>query len=132
MNTFAAVIVVVSAVWLVGLAMVAFAKPDVVKDFFGKFACSPFAHFLEMCLRLMIGAAFVIYAPQMKFPGAFTAFGWLLIVTTAVLVFVPWKLHRRFADKSLPMINKWITLFGVVSLFGGIFILYSFFFGPTS
>lgn len=131
MKTLAAVIVVVSAAWLIGLAMVAFARPEVVKDFFGKFASSAFAHFLEMFLRLMIGAAFVIYAPQMKFPAAVKAFGWLLIVTTAVLLFVPWKLHRRFADKSLPMINKWITLFGVVSLFGGVFILYSFFFGPT-
>ncbi|MBK9527401.1 MAG: hypothetical protein IPO41_03565 [Acidobacteria bacterium] len=132
MNTLAAVIVVVSAIWLVGLAMVAFAKPDVVKDFFGKFASSAFAHFLEMFVRLMVGAAFVIYASQMKFSAAFTAFGWLLIATTAVLLFVPWKLHRRFADKSLPMVHKWMTVFGVVSLFGGVLILYSFFFGTTS
>ncbi len=97
MNTFAAVIVVVSAIWLVGLAVVAFAKPDVVKEFFGKFASSAFTHFLEMFIRLMVGAAFVIYASQMNFSVVFTAFGWLLIVTTAVLVFVPWKLHRRFA-----------------------------------
>ncbi len=132
MNTMAAVLVVVSAVWLIGLAVVAFVRPEVVKGFFGKFASSAFTHFLEMFVRLVVGAAFVIYAAQMKFSVVFTAFGWLLIATTAVLLFVPWKLHRRFADKSLPMVHKWMPAFGVVSLFGGVFILYSFFFGTVS
>lgn len=106
MNTLAAVIVVLAGAWLCGLASFAFARPDVVKHFFGKFASSAFTHFLEMSLRLVIGAAFVIYAPQMKFSLVFTAFGWLLIVTTAVLMFVPWKLHKKFAERSLPMMYK--------------------------
>ncbi len=132
MNTLAGLAVVVSGIWLIGLALVAFLRPEVVKGFFGKFASSAFAHFLEMFVRLAVGAAFVVYAAQMKFSVVFTAFGWLLIATTAILLFVPWKLHRRFADKSLPMVHKWMTVFGVVSLFGGVFILYSFFFGAVS
>lgn len=132
MRTLAAIAVIVSGIWLIGLALIAFVKPEVVKGFFGKFASSAFAHFLEMFVRLVVGAAFVIYASQMKFPVVFTAFGWLLIATTAVLLFVPWRLHRRFADKSLPIVHKWMTGFGVVSLFGGGFIIYSFIFGTGS
>lgn len=132
MNTFAGAIVMLFGIWLIALAGVAFAKPQLVKDFFSKFASSAVAHFLEIFLRLMVGAAFVTYAPNMKFSVALIAFGWLLIATTAVLVFVPWKLHRRFADKSLPIVNNRMTLFGVVSLFGGVFVLFSFFFGTTS
>lgn len=127
LNYFAAVTVVVAGVWLIGLATLAFAKPEAIQRFFGKFASSAFAHFFEMFLRFIVGAAFVVYAPHMKFPMVFTAFGWLLVVTTAVLTFVPWRVHRKFADRSLPMVNKWMTLFGAVSLFGGVFILYSFF-----
>jgi len=85
-----------------------------------------------MFVRLAVGAAFVIYAAQMKFPVVFTAFGWLLIATTAVLMFVPWKLHRRYADMALPMMYRWMTVFAVVSLFGGVFIIYSFFSGTAS
>lgn len=121
LSTLAPVIVVLAGIWLIGLAIVAFVKPDLVKIFFGNFASSAFTHFLEMFLRLIVGAAFVIYAAEMKFSVVFTAFGWLLIVTTAVLMFVPWKLHRRFADRSLPMVNKWMTLFGFVSFVGGFF-----------
>jgi|CXWL01.1.fsa_nt_gi hypothetical protein len=131
MNTLAAVIVVLAGIWLIGLATVSFAKPESVNHFFDKFASSAFSHFLEMFLRLTVGIAFVIYAPRMKFSVAFTVFGWLLIVTTAVLLFVPWKLHRRFADRSLPMLTSRMTLFWLVSVFGGIFILYSVFLGAN-
>lgn len=123
-------IVVLSAIWLIALAVAAVVKPDKVKGFFAKFASSAFAHFLEMSLRLVVGVAFVVYATQMKFSVIFTAFGWLLILTTAVLIFVPWKVHRKFADKSLPMIYKLMPLFCLASLGGGVFILYSTIFRP--
>ena len=129
LNIVATVTIVLAGIWLIGLAVAAFVRPERVKDFFGKFASSAFAHFFEMFGRLIVGAAFVIYAPQMMFPMVFTAFGWLLIGTTAVLIFVPWKLHRKFADRSLPMVEKWMTLFGAVSFCGGLFLLYSLFFG---
>jgi hypothetical protein len=119
-------IVVVAAIWLIGLATAAYVRPDRIKHFFDKFASSAFSHFLEMFLRLAVGAAFVVYAPQMKFSFVFTVFGWLLILTTAVLLFVPWKMHRRFAEKSLPMVTSHMMLFGLASFLGGIFILFSF------
>lgn len=130
-ETLSAVTVVLAASWLIGLAVAAIIKPQFVKDFFDKFASSAFTHCFEMFLRLVFGAAFVIYGPQMRFPFVFTAFGWLLIGTTAVLMFVPWKLHRKFADKSLPMVTDRMPLFAVISLLGGAFILYSFFFTGT-
>jgi hypothetical protein len=129
MNTLAAVIVVLSGLWLIGLAAAAFVWPERVKDFFGKFASSAFTHFLEMFVRIIVGTAFVIYAPQMKFSVVFTAFGWLLILTSAILFFVPWKLHRRFADRSLPLLTNRMMFFGFVSCFGGLSILVSFFLG---
>ncbi len=128
----AAVTVLLAGIWLVGLAVVTFVKPEAVKAFFGRFASSAFTHFFEMLVRLVVGVAFVIYAPQMKFAIVFTAFGWLLIGTTAVLMFVPWKLHKKFADRFLPMMYKWLAVFGVVSFLGGAFIVYSFITGETS
>jgi hypothetical protein len=132
MNTVGAVIVVFAGIWLISLSAVAIVKPESLKEFFLKFASSAFTHFLEMVLRLIAGAAFVLCAPQMKYSLIFTVFGCLLIVTSVVLLFVPWKLHRDFAHRSLPMMNKWMTLFGAVSFFGGALILYSFFLGSAS
>lgn len=131
LETLAATVVVLVGIWLIGLSAAAFAKPESVRSFFDKFASSAFAHFVEMSLRLIAGAAFVIYAPHMKFSAVFVAFGWLLIATTAVLTFVPWKLHRKFADRSLPMVTSRMPLFATVSLLCGGLILYAFVSGST-
>lgn len=127
LNTLAAVIVVLTGIWLIGLATVAFAKPERAKQFLNGFASSAFTHFLEVFLRIIVGTAFVIYASHMKFPLVFTVFGWVLILTSVVLLFVPWKLHKRFAEWSLPFATSRMMLFAFVSFLGGIVILSSFF-----
>lgn len=131
-ETLAFVIVVLAGIWLVGLAAGAFFKPNGVKEFFDKFASSAFAHFVEMFLRLVAGASFIIYAPHMTFSTVFKAFGWLLIGTTAVLIFVPWKLHRKFADRSLPIVTDRMWLFGLFALLVGFAILSSLLIGQGS
>jgi hypothetical protein len=89
MDSLAAVIVLFAGLWLIGLATAAIAKPELVKGFFGKFASSAFTHFLEMFLRIIVGTAFITYAHQMKFALVFMVFGWMLLLTAAVLLFVP-------------------------------------------
>lgn len=131
MNTLAGAIVVLAGIWLIGLATVAFARPERAKHFLGRFASSAISHFLEVFLRIIVGTGFVIYSTQLRPSIVFTVFGWLLILTSVVLLFVPWKLHRRFADWSLPLATGRMMLFGLVSYFAGIVILFSFFLGPA-
>ena len=131
-NAIAAVIVVLGGLWLIGLAAFSFAMPERAKDFLSRFASSAFSHFLEMFVRIIVGTAFVLSAAQMKFSVVFTVFGWTLILTSVVLLCVPWKLHRRFAEWSLPAATASMRLFGLVSFLGGVFILFSFFLGPDA
>ena len=123
----ASAITLLAGFWLIGLALVALIKPDSARSFLGGFASSAFTHFLEIFLRIIVGSAFVIHSPTMNYSAIFNVFGWLLVATSVVLLFVPWKLHRRFADWSLPMVTRWMKLFGLVSAVAGILILFSFF-----
>lgn len=124
-----AVIVVLAGIWLIALATISFARPNLAKRFLGGFASSAFTHFLEVSVRIIVGTAFVLYSPQMKFSVMLALFGWILILTSIVLLFVPWKLHRRFAEWSLPVATRSMLLFGIVSYLGGLFILFSFLLG---
>ena len=132
MKTLAAVIVVLAGVWLVGLAAVALARPGLAKHFLGRFASSAFTHFLEVFLRITVGLALVVYSPQMRFSVLFNLFGWVIILTSVVLLFVPWKLHRRFAEWSLPLATSRMVIFGLASLIGGVVILISFILGRAA
>lgn len=126
----AAAPVLLAGLYLVGLAAVALVSPQKAKRFLSSFASSAPAHFLELFVRLVVGAALISYAPHMKFPGVFTVFGWVLVVTTTGLLAVPWRWHRRFAEWSVPYATRNMRLFALGSLAAGIFVLLSVVLGP--
>jgi len=129
-NVLVSVPVLLAGIYLVGLATVAIVSPERAKLFLASFASSAFVHFLELFVRLISGAALVLYAPQMKFSGFFAVFGWVIVVTTLGLFLVPWRWHHRFANWSVPLATRNMTLFAFGSLVGGLFVLLSFFLGP--
>ena len=118
-------VVALSAVYLLLLGAASLFVPSRTSRFLLGFAASPSVHFLEMFLRLVAGAALVIYAPNMQFSGAFSAFGWLLLVTTAGLLLVPWHWHRSFAQSVVPRFTRYVSALGLVSLSLGGVIVYA-------
>ncbi len=128
----ASVVVLLAGLYLIGLAAVAFVSPARAKSFLSSFAGSARAHYSELLIRLVVGAAFVIFAPEMKFPVIFLVFGWVLIVTTIVLVVLPWRWHHRFASWSVPMATRRMRLLALGALAGGVFVLVSAFLGAIS
>jgi hypothetical protein len=129
-NAVASSAVLLAGVYLMALAAVALLAPQRAKRFLARFASSASAHFLELSVRLLIGAALVIYAQQMKFTLVFVVFGWVVIITTLILFSTPWRWHQRFAVWSVPLATRNMALFGIGSLAGGSFLLLSVLYGP--
>ncbi len=115
--------VVLAGLYFIALAGVSLFIPAHAKRFLLGFADSLQKHFAELFLRLLVGAAFVFHAPQTNLPAVFSSFGWVLLLTTAALLVIPWKWHRRFAQYSVPKATQYIKLIGLVSLTLGAFIL---------
>lgn len=114
-------IVVLTALFLFGLAAASFLAPSFAARFLGGFAGSARAHFLEMFFRIIVGCAFVAYSPNMRYSKAFFLFGWGLVVSSTILVLLPWRWHHRFAQQVVPPITRHVWLFGIVSLpLGGV------------
>lgn len=116
--------------WLFALGLIFFevlvivAKPKPIR-FLNTFVKTPWYHFLEQTLRLVVGTALVIHAPNMKFSEFFGGFGWVIIITSLMLLGLPWRWHRSFAQKVIPSVIKLIHLYGLSCLALGIFIIYS-------
>lgn len=115
-------------IWLAGLACFA---PERAIRFLGAFAGSARAHYLELGARLLVGGSFLLAAPRMLFPAAFTGFGWMLLVTTAPLLAIPWRWHQRIASRAVPMATRHLRLFALASLLIGCFVLSAFGFGAA-
>lgn len=115
--------VLAAGIYLVVLGALSAVRPEGARRFLGRFASSAQAHFLELFVRLVVGSALILSAPQMRFSRLFTVFGWVVVGTTVVLVAVPWKWHRRFARWSVPIATQNMTLFAIGPLAGGVLVL---------
>ncbi|MEH8018453.1 hypothetical protein MN202_14520 [Rheinheimera muenzenbergensis] len=118
-------IVILAALFLLGLAAVSLVNPRLAVRFLHGFASSARAHYSEVGLRLIVGAALVVAAPEMRFSTAFMLFGWLIIATSIVLLLVPWRWHQRFAQSVLPPLTTRVWLFAVLSLPLAVTLLYA-------
>lgn len=116
-------VVVLAGLYLCALAAVSLFAPSRASRFLLGFATSQRLHFVELLIRIIVGGAFVIYAPSMSIPGVFGLFGWLLVVTTACLILLPWKWHQRFAQHTVPRAIGFLPFIGLCSLALGVFIL---------
>jgi uncharacterized protein YjeT (DUF2065 family) len=108
--------VLLVGLYLVGLAAAALLAPDRAARFLLGFAGTARAHYLELALRGLAGAAFVAHGPRMRFANAFVLAGWLLVVTTAGLALVPWRWHRTFAQRAVPYATRHLRWLGLASL----------------
>jgi hypothetical protein len=126
---FGKLVVVAFAMFLLVLGLLAFTHREKFQRFLLSFAKNGPLHFLELAIRALTGVAFLVSAPELKFGVAFGAVGWILLATTAVIALVPWKLHRKFAQWSVPKALAFTPLIGLSSLAMGGFVLLSVIYG---
>lgn len=124
--------VLLTGLYLVGLAALSVLAPEKARRFLQGFAGSARAHYLEGAVRLLEGGAFVLRAPFTMFPWAFTLFGWVLIITTSCLLALPWQWHRRIALRAVPHATLRLGLFALASLALGSFVLVAAALGPAA
>jgi hypothetical protein len=108
-------VLVLFGIYLVVLGAAALRTPMHTSRFLSGFAASPTVHYLELTLRAIVGAAFVVRAPEMAATTASSVFGWTLLATTAILAVLPWHWHREFARRAIPRLTRYPVLIGLVS-----------------
>lgn len=114
-----------AGLYFLGLGVACLVAPTKAQGFLLGFAGTAPAHYLELALRLAVGGAFVLRAPWMMFSQTFAVFGWVLIVTSACLLALPWRWHQRFARWAVPQALRQLPLVAVASLGWGALVLVS-------
>ena len=132
MSVVAAVVVVAFGLSLIALLGVTFAKPAIAERFLTGFASSARTHYVEQVFRLLIGAALVVRSPTMWQPRMFWLLGWATVVSSAVLICVPWRWHHRLGERVLPLLVRHLRLYAVGSFALGALLLYGFFAGGAA
>jgi uncharacterized protein YjeT (DUF2065 family) len=116
----AAVVLYMAATYCVALGLTCLVAPARATRFLMGFVRSAAAHYSEIALRLLVGWAFLRDAHLTAFPAVFVGFGSVLVVTSCILLVVPWQWHRRFAQHTIPRALQHLRLIGIASFAGGI------------
>ena len=124
MEVLSGILVVAFGLFLIGLAVLIAIKPQLAERFLRSFAGSARAHYTEQTLRLIAGGAMVIFAPSMWYPDLFRLFGWLIVVTAAALLLLPWRWHYEFGKRAIPLVIRNMKLFALGAVALGILIFY--------
>jgi hypothetical protein len=103
---------------------VAFAKPAVAERFLAAFASSARTHYAEQCVRLLVGAALVVRSPTMWQANCFWLLGWAIVVSSVVLLCIPWQWHHRLGERVLPLLIRHLRLYSAGSFVFGALLLY--------
>lgn len=129
MSVVAAAVVVAFGLCLVAFPAVAFARPASAERFLASFASSARAHYVEQVVRVLVGAALVVRSPNMWRPGMFWLVGWAIVVSSAVLLCVPWQWHHRLGERVRPLLVRYLGLYAAGSFAFGSLLLYAVFAG---
>lgn len=111
-------------VFLLCVGVLVFVRPATANRFFSGFVASPRVNFLEAALRLLAGFAFMGVSPATKLPALFFWFGALLAATAIAMMFL-FGAHRRYADRVLPLVKRFLPLYGGLALALGGFIAWA-------
>lgn len=128
-SALSAVTVSLVGLYLIGLGLMALLNPDRAAAFFNGFARSASVHYVELALRFVAGGAFLVAAPRLLFSDAFVVVGWTLLVTTIALAVIPWRWHRRFAERGVPYAVRNLPVVAIASCLMGTAVLVSLVFG---
>ncbi len=116
MEAVAAALAWAAAAYLLALGLLLLVSPAHGRRFLAGFAQTVSAHYLELGLRILVGAAFIAHAPKMATPTLFAALGWVLIGTSLALALLPWRWHARIAQRSVAMATRFTLPLGLASI----------------
>ena len=104
-------IVVLAACFFLLFGVLAFVRPARIHGFLLGFAGSALKHYAELLVRLLIGYSLLLVARESAYTGVLSGFGWLLIITTALMALSGFLLW--LAQKEIPIGTSYAIWTGI-------------------
>ncbi len=109
-------VILLTGAFLIGLGTICLIRPVLAERFLMSFASSATLHLVELAARVFVGGALFMHAPSSAYPVALSIAGMVLLGTSAILLFAPWRWHRRFALKTVPIALRFTRPMGAIAI----------------
>jgi hypothetical protein len=121
---FSGFVMVIFGLYLISLLVITILNKKIAVNYFSSFASSARAHYLEQIMRLIVGISMLFFSKSMLYAQFFALFAWIIIITTIVLILIPWTWHHKLGKRVIPMTIQNLEFYALLASIFGVFILY--------
>lgn len=119
-------IVIFFGSFIIFIGYIMLIRPEKARSTLRKAGSTNFINYAEITIRLIPAIALIVCAEIAKFPEAFTIFGWIMLITSLILYFVPPQLHHKFSMKSADILKPvYFRLIAPFAFLLGVLIIYN-------
>ena len=119
-------IIIIFGTFIIFIGFVMLINPNKARNTLRKAGSTNFINYAEITIRLIPALALILYSDYSKFPDAFRFFGWIMLITSLILYFLPRKLHHNFSMKSADILKPiYFQLISPFAFIFGILIIYN-------
>ena len=90
-------IVIAFGIWMIGVSVLIYKRPDVAISALRKFASTHLINYTELGFRLCVGLGFIGLAPQTNYPNALKYVGVFFVISALILILIPRAWHHAYA-----------------------------------
>lgn len=119
------VFIVIFGALIALMGLVVMLRPGVVLTYADRHAGKPVLHTLAVVIRLILGAALLLYADQSSFPITLKVIGWVSIAAACMLLVIGRDGLRRLIHRAVRFAMPYGRLAGTAALLFGVFIVYA-------
>ena len=119
-------IIIAFGIFIIGVGLLMLFAPGKARESLKKMASTNFINYAEMILRMFTAIALILFAENSRFPEFIKIFGWMMFITTLILIIVPRKMHHSFALKCADVLDPlYLRLISPFAFVLGSFFIYN-------
>lgn len=121
----ARLLIIFFGLFFIGVGILMLLKPEWVRGILKKAGSTVLINYAELCLRMIPGAALIVYASTSDYPTSFKVVGWFIIISSAILMILPRRLHHKFSIKCAEILKpSYFQMISPLSIFIGSILIY--------
>lgn len=118
-------LIIVFGVLLLFTGLLLVSRPEAILGLLRTNVDSPVIHFLAVAVRLVLGAALVVYSAESRFPVALEVLGWITLAAAIGLAVMGRRNFELLMRWALNLASSYGRIAGIVALLFGAFLVYA-------
>jgi hypothetical protein len=100
-------------------------RPGLVTEFLLRHAAKTWMHVMAAAIRVIMGVALILYAPQSRFPLTLQVIGWIAVAAGVILALIPPAKFQQLINWAVDRFGRYTRMAGLAAVIFAMFLIYA-------